>query len=359
MNKSLWHRIDFTIIIATFTLVFIGLLMIYSATGQDLSPSSEVRRQLMFFITGLVVMILFMAIDYDFWGRIHLSIYGLIIVLLVGVLFVGHTVSGAQRWISMGPLGTFQPSEMAKLALIITLARILSLREHWKLLDVLKTGLYIGVPWLLILIQPDLGTALVLVAVGMIMLYAVGVKPWILVSAIMAGFLTAPLILQDYQKRRLLTFINPEGDPEGGGWNIIQSTIAIGSGKIWGKGMFLGTQSQLDFVPEHSTDFIFSVMGEELGLVGALSLLILYFLLLWQGITIAQKSKDTFGTLMAIGIVAMLGFHIFVNIGMTIGIMPVVGVPLPFVSYGGSSMLTNMMAVGILGSIYLRRATIF
>jgi rod shape determining protein RodA len=259
----------------------------------------------------------------------------------------------------MGPLGTFQPSEMAKLALIITLARILSLREHWKLLDVLKTGLYIGVPWLLILIQPDLGTALVLVAVGMIMLYAVGVKPWILVSAIMAGFLTAPLILQDYQKRRLLTFINPEGDPEGGGWNIIQSTIAIGSGKIWGKGMFLGTQSQLDFVPEHSTDFIFSVMGEELGLVGALSLLILYFLLLWQGITIAQKSKDTFGTLMAIGIVAMLGFHIFVNIGMTIGIMPVVGVPLPFVSYGGSSMLTNMMAVGILGSIYLRRATIF
>lgn len=359
MHKPWWHRIDFIIIITTLTLIFIGMLMIYSASKQDCSASSEVRRQLIFFFAGLLLMMLFTAIDYDLWGKIYKYIYGLNIALLVGVMFLGHTVSGAQRWISLGPLGTFQPSEMAKLAVIITLAKFLSLKEIWKPQDFAKAAFYIGVPLLLILIQPDLGTALVLIAVGLTMLYVTGVKPALIFSTILAGLCAAPFVLHDYQKKRLLTFINPEGDPSGAGWNLLQSMTAIGSGKIWGKGIFLGTQTQLDFVPEHATDFIFTVVGEELGLVGAVGILILYFFLIWQAITIAQKSRDTFGTLLAIGIVAMFGFHIFVNIGMTIGIMPVVGLPLPFVSYGGSSLLTCMISIGILGSIYLRRASIF
>lgn len=359
MNKPLWHRIDFTIIITTLALIFVGILMIYSANSNDFGTSSEVRRQLTFFLVGLFFMILFTAIDYDFWGGIYKYIYGINIVLLISVLILGHTVQGAQRWVTLGPLGTFQPSEMAKLAIIITLARFLSLKEVWRPFDLLKVAIYVGIPLILILIQPDLGTALVLIAVTIAMLYTVGIKPWIILSTILAGVSMAPFILHDYQKKRLLTFINPEQDPTGGGWNLIQSQIAIGSGKILGKGIFLGTQSQLDFVPEHSTDFIFTIVGEELGLVGSVGILLLYFSLIWQCITIVQKSRDLFGSLVAIGIVAMFGFHIFVNIGMTVGIMPVVGLPLPFVSYGGSSLLTNMMAIGILGSIYLRKTSIF
>jgi rod shape determining protein RodA len=212
---------------------------------------------------------------------------------------------------------------------------------------------------MLILVQPDLGTALVLVAVTLILFYFIGLKPWILFSTLFFGLAMAPFILHDYQKQRLLTFINPEGDPEGGGWNLIQARIAIGAGKIWGKGIFLGTQNQLNFVPEHSTDFIFTIVGEELGIIGAVGILLLYFYLLWQGLSVARDSRDLFGTLLAIGIVAMFGFHIFVNIGMNIGIMPVAGIPLPFISYGGSSLLTSMISIGILGSIYYRKGHIF
>jgi rod shape determining protein RodA len=358
LNKPWWHRIDFSLILTTVTLIFIGLVMISSASGNHFS-SPEVRRQFTYFIIGFLLLVLFTAIDYEFWGRTYKYIFALNIVLLTAVMIFGHTVKGAQRWVSLGPLGTFQPSETAKLATIITLAKILTMNEAWKIRDILKAGLYVAIPWLLILIQPDLGTALVLIAVSLALFYMAGVKPWILFSTMLAGLLAAPFVLKDYQKRRLLTFINPEGDPEGSGWNLIQAKIAIGSGKIWGKGIFLGTQNQLNFVPEHSTDFIFTVIGEELGMVGAAGILLLYFYLLWQGLSIARSSRDSFGTLLAVGIVAMLGFHIMVNIGMTLGIMPVAGIPLPFISYGGSSLLTNMMAIGILGSIYFRRRKIF
>lgn len=333
--------------------------MIHSANGMDLSQSSEVKRQTTYFIFGTFLMVLFMAIDYDFWGRIYKYIYVLNIILLIGVLFFGHTIQGAQRWISLGPLGTFQPSEMAKLATIITLARFLSLKEGWKPIDILKASVLVIIPLILIMLQPDLGTALVLVAVTVIMFYSIGIKPLMILGVLVSGLAISPFVLKEYQKKRLLTFINPEIDPEGSGWNLIQAKIAIGSGKLWGKGIFLGTQNQLNFVPEHSTDFIFTIIGEELGLVGAVGILILYFYILWQGLTISQSSRDSFGTLLSIGIVGMLGFHVFVNIGMTLGIMPVAGIPLPFISYGGSSLLTNLMAIGILESIYLRRGQIF
>jgi rod shape determining protein RodA len=359
LNKPWWHRIDFSLILTTVTLIFIGLVMISSASGNNHFSSPEVRRQFTYFMIGFLLLVLFTAIDYEFWGRTYTYILVLNIVLLAAVMIFGHTVKGAQRWVSLGPLGTFQPSETAKLATIIILAKVLTINEILKIQDIIKACLYVGIPWLLILIQPDLGTALVLIAVALAMFYAAGIRPWILISTVLAGLLAAPLVLKDYQKRRLLTFINPEGDPEGSGWNLIQAKIAIGSGKIWGKGIFLGTQNQLNFVPEHSTDFIFTVIGEELGMVGAVGIIFLYFYLLWQGLSIAQSSRDSFGTLLAVGIVAMMGFHIVVNIGMTLGIMPVAGIPLPFISYGGSSLLTNMMAMGILGSIHFRRRKIF
>lgn len=359
LNKPWWHRIDVTLIITTFTLVFIGLIMIYSANGKDAGPSSEVHRQILYISIGTVIMVLFTAIDYELWGRLYRHIYVITIILLIIVLFIGHTVQGAQRWIPLGPLGSFQPSEMAKLAMIITLARFLTLSETLKPITLFYASLLIMLPWVLILIQPDLGTALVLVAITLALFFTVGVKPWLLLSAIVAGLSLGPFVLKEYQKKRLLMFINPEGDPEGGGWNLIQAKIAIGSGKVAGKGIFLGTQNQLNFVPEHSTDFIFTVVGEELGLTGAMGILILYLYLLWKGLSIAQTSRDHFGTLLAVGIVTMFGFHLFVNMGMNIGIMPVTGIPLPFISYGGSSLLTNMMSIGILGSIYFRRGKIF
>lgn len=359
MNKPWWHRIDFTLIITTLTLIFIGLIMIYSANGKEAGQSAEVRRQILYIIVGIVVLVLFTAIDYELWGRLYRHIYVLTIVLLIVVLFIGHTVQGAQRWIPLGPLGSFQPSEMAKLALIITLARFLTLSESFRPITIVYAAIVMAVPGILILVQPDLGTALVLIAITLVLFYSVGVRPWILLSAIVAGLSLGPLVLKEYQKKRLLMFINPEGDPEGGGWNLIQAKIAIGSGKLAGKGIFLGTQNQLNFVPEHSTDFIFTVVGEELGLTGAVGILILYLYLLWKGLSIAQASRDSFGTLLAVGIVTMFGFHLFVNMGMNLGIMPVTGIPLPFISYGGSSLLTNMMAVGILGSVYFRRGKIF
>ncbi len=333
--------------------------MIYSANAKDAGPSSEVRRQILYLVVGTVLMMLFTAIDYELWGRLYRHIYVITIILLIVVLFIGHTVQGAQRWIPLGPLGSFQPSELAKLAMIITLARFLTLSESLKPMTIVYAGILIMLPWVLILIQPDLGTAMVLIAITLVLFYTVGVKPWLLLSAIVAGLAVSPFVLKEYQKKRLLMFVNPEGDPEGGGWNLIQAKIAIGSGKVAGKGIFLGTQNQLNFVPEHSTDFIFTVVGEELGLTGAVGILILYLYLFWQGLSIAQASRDHFGTLLAVGIITMLGFHVLVNMGMNIGIMPVTGIPLPFISYGGSSLLTNMMSIGILGSVYFRRGKIF
>ncbi|MDQ7821992.1 MAG: rod shape-determining protein RodA [Candidatus Eremiobacteraeota bacterium] len=359
MNRAWWHKIDFTLVLAVSTLVFIGILMIYSANGREPDSLSEVKKQLFYFLTGLVLMAVFTLVDYELWGRTSWYIYGLTIALLIAVMLFGHSAKGAQRWLSLGPIGAFQPSEMAKLAVIITLARFLSLHDSWTSRDILKALFYMLVPLALIFVQPDLGTALVLLAVTAAMLFAIGVKPWILLSTLCAGLFTAPFILKEYQKKRLLTFLNPEADPEGAGWNLVQAKIAVGSGKLWGKGIFMGTQNNLNFVPEHSTDFIFTVIGEELGLVGGVGILVLYFYVLWKGIAIAESSHDLFGSLLAIGIVAMLGFHVFVNIGMTLGIMPVAGIPLPFVSYGGSSLITSMVAMGMLGSIYFRRERIF
>ena len=276
-------------------------------------------------------------------------------------MFVGTSALGAQRWIQLGPI-TIQPSEFSKLIMIICTAALLSDRigklNTWR--SLLPIALFVGIPFLLVLKQPDLGTSLVFLAIALGMLFISNIKMSLLRNASIVGIILAPIgwhFLKDYQKSRILVFLDPNADPFGAGYHIIQSKIAIGSGELFGKGLFQGTQSQLNFLPENHTDFIFSVIGEELGFLGCLFILFLYFILIYRGLITAKECKDPFGMLLATGIVSMWAFQILVNVGMTCGIMPVTGIPLPFMSYGVSALTTNMMAMGILMSIYMRQQT--
>lgn len=355
MFQHWWKRIDFPLVLAVLSLVAFGFVLIYSATGRGPEATSEVGRQFLWFVPGLLMMILMALVDYEFWGKMHRWIYVLNVMLLLSVLVLGHEARGSQRWLALGPL-TIQPSEIAKIFFIMTLARFLSTRVgQLTVRDVAFSLLHLAIPMLLILLQPDLGTALVLLAIYFVLMFMAGVSPWFLAGLCSLGGAVAPFVLKGYQKKRFLVFLNPEGDPHGGGWNLIQSKIAIGSGKLLGKGLFAGTQGQLRFVPEHSTDFIFTVVGEEHGFVGAIILLLLYFFVIWQAIRISCQARDSYGRLIAAGVMTMFLFHIVINIGMTIGLMPITGIPLPFLSYGGSSLLTNMMAVGLLLGISFRR----
>lgn len=344
------QRLDLPLVLVAFILTALGLVAIYSATGQDFSAGGEFRRQLQFAVLGLVLFGLCAWSDYETWGKLHWLLYLVALGFLVAVDAVGHTARGSQRWLSLGPLA-FQPSELAKLAVLNTLARVLSRdRASW-----LQALVLAGIPTLLIFLQPDLGTALVIAAVVLVLFYARGVNPLWLVALVLIGLMTAPLVLHDYQRERLMTFLHPERDPTGSGWNLIQSQIAVGSGEIWGKGLFHGTQNQFNFVPEHHTDFIFTVIAEELGLVGGIAVLLLYLYVLSSGLATARVARDRYGSLLALGIVTVLGFHVVVNIGMVIGLMPVTGVPLPLLSYGGSSLWVTMVMLGLLFSVRARK----
>ena len=358
MYKSWWLKLDYVLIFLMVILVLFGFIMIYSANGKESSTGSEFFRQVVYFFVGLVFLIIFTSVDYQFLSSIELYLYIVTCISLTAVLFIGTEALGAQRWISLGGF-TFQPSEMAKIFIIISLASRLSKEDALQYEKLLGTIIYLAIPMLLIMKQPDLGTALVLIFVFFAMLFVRGLNIFWILGASAAGMAVAPLVLKDYQKKRLMVFLNPDMDPSGDGWNIRQSLIGIGSGKMWGKGLYFGTQTHLQFVPEHSRDFIFTVLGEELGFVGGASLIALYFFFLWKAAVIAKTSKDMTGSLIATGIAAFFFFHIFVNIGMTIGIMPVTGIPLPFLSYGGSSLITNMIAVGLLLNVSLRREQFF
>ncbi|MCL6640627.1 MAG: rod shape-determining protein RodA, partial [Candidatus Rokubacteria bacterium] len=279
---------------------------------------------------------------------------------LAAVLVVGDVRLGAQRWIPLGPFGAFQPSEVAKLALIVTLARHLDVARTLPRMRALFPFLaHAALPALLIMRQPDMGTALVLVAILAAMLYVGGARPADLAGLGAAGAVVAPFFwqaLHDYQRRRLTAFLDPAADPLGAGYALIQAKIAIGSGQLFGKGLFAGTQNVLRFIPEQHTDFIFTVVGEELGLAGTLALLGLFLVWIWRALGIAAGARDRLGALMAAGVAAMMLFHVVVNVGMTIGLMPVTGIPLPLVSYGGSSLLVTLAATGLLLGIRLRRS---
>lgn len=350
-------HIDLPLLIALILVSLAGLFVLYSATGED---SGAVINQAIRLGVGFLVMLVFAQIPprtFSYWS-LPLFLFGA--VLLVLVLFFGVIVNGAQRWLPVPMLGRFQPSEIMKLALPITVAWYLSQRTlPPKMLDVVVCLLIVGIPSALIGTQPDLGTAILVAVAGLIALFFAGLS-WRLISfaGVMAA-IAAPLmyiyVLHDYQRRRVDTLFNPEADPLGAGWNIIQSKIAIGSGGLMGKGWLNGTQSRLDFLPESSTDFILAVIGEELGLIGITVLLALYLFIIGRGLFISWQASDTFGRLLGVSLSLTFCVYVVVNMGMVSGLLPVVGVPLPLVSYGGTSAVTLLAGFGILMSIHTHR----
>lgn len=363
MPRKLTQRLDWTLLATVLLLVAVGCTMIYSATRAEMG-GRKLMLQLVWVALGLAVLASVTIVDYNRLASLAIPFLGFCVFLLLVVLVSGHFVQGARRWIPLGPLN-IQPSELLKLALIVFLGGYLAHHEEetQDFALVLRALVYMGLPTLLVLAQPDLGTPVLLFLVWMAMLFLSGARV-IHLGGIAFAFLmlfTAAWglnIIPRHQKDRLTAFIDPDADPQGQGWQLKQSLIAIGSGHIVGKGLFKGTQSRLRFVPDQETDFVFTVVGEETGFLGSLSLLGLFGVLLYRTLSIAALAKDTAGRLIAGGIATMFLVHIVVNMGMTLGLMPVKGMPLPFVSYGGSNMLTMMAAVGLLQSIYIHRQKI-
>ncbi|MBQ1614847.1 MAG: rod shape-determining protein RodA [Selenomonas sp.] len=362
MTKNILRRTDWTLMMATAGIILMSLIIIGSATHIN-TPGEErywfVARQGLFAVVNLAMAAFLMNFDYKMLQGYGNKLYIFNLIMLLAVMLVGQSALGAQRWISIGPI-SIQPSEFSKLIMIVSLAGMLEEKvgKLNTLEDLIPVAAYVGLPFLLVLKQPDLGTSLVFMAIFFGMVFVCGIRLRLLGGIFAAGIAMMPLLwhfLKDYQKMRIMVFMDPNVDPLGSGYHIIQSKIAIGSGMLWGKGLFEGTQSQLNFLPENHTDFIFAVVGEELGFIGVVCLLLLYMVVLWRGVQIAKDASDMFGRLLAVGITSMLAFHVLVNVGMTLGIMPVTGIPLPLMSYGVSSLTTNIMAVAILINIQLRK----
>lgn len=348
-------HLDIPLFLGVLILTILGLVILYSAEGQDLRFIAQQGGR---FIVAYGLMFLAAQIPPHVYYRWAPWVFLVGLFLLVGVLLVGDVGKGARRWLDLGIL-RFQPSEIMKVAIPLFVAWFL----HEKVLPpslgaILVVAAIIGVPVLLTAKQPDLGTALMLAFTGASVLFLSGFGwRWMLIMAIAVGG-TVPFLwhhMHDYQQQRVLTFLDPERDPLGSGYHIIQSKIAIGSGGVFGKGWLNGTQSHLDFLPEHSTDFIFAVAGEEFGLIGGTIIILVYLYIVLRGMRIAMRAQDTFTRLLAGGISLTFFFSFFINIGMVSGILPVVGLPLPLISYGGTSMLTLMLSFGILMSIQTHR----
>lgn len=354
------RNIDKLLLFATLALGVFGIIMIFSATRADSPSTYYLKRQLMFFILALLFMLLGAGFDYHKIMPYAKIIYGITVFLLMVVLLFPAR-GGAHRWITL-PFFEPQPSEIAKLAVIIMLATFIADRRM-ELSSFKDFGKALGialVPMFFIFLEPDLGMTLSLfiIAVGMLLVGGATLRQMAILGAGSLVAVVAGLqfhLLKSYQLSRLLVFLKPDMDPLESGYNLLQSKIAIGSGQLVGKGLFQGTQTNLKFIPEHHTDFIFSVIGEELGFIGGIVLLALFAVLLWRAFKIAITARDAFGTMLAVGIVVMFFFQIVVNVGMTMGIMPITGIPLPFVSYGGSSLIVNFFCVGLLLNIGMRR----
>ena len=336
--------------------------MIYSAVtaGTGTPQKAFYLKQLLWYGLGLVAMIGSFLFNYKMLERWAYVIYGVCILLLVGVLFYGKYVGGSQRWLVFGPVSV-QPSEAVKLGVIIMLARHYSkfaTTQGFMMRELIRPMLMTAIPCMLIVKQPDLGTALLIALIAVTMTVFVKIERRSFMYLLVSGTLVVPLVwffLKGYQKQRILTFLNPDRDPLGAGYHIIQSKIAIGSGMITGKGFLKGTQNALSFLPEQHTDFIFSVLAEEWGFLGSVALLFIFLLFIIWGLNVAYGCRDSFGIILALGLTAMVFWQVFINIGMVMGLMPVVGVPLPMISYGGSSTVTVMMCVGVLININMRR----
>ena len=366
-DRPTFRRLDLIdpyLLIATLLLIGYGLVITYSTSFEDQAagdPMQFVLRGVIFALLGLVVMSAVAWFDYAWFGTFAPLLYVLTIGLLVLVLLIGHNVLGGQRWVTIAGQ-KFQVSEFAKVLMIIVLARYFADR-HDRIrspLVLLGALLLLLPPFALVYRQPDLGTSLVFVAIFFGMAYLAGARPWQLASLVAVGVAGFPLIwslLQDYQRSRLTAFLDPYADPQGAGWNIIQSLIAIGSGQATGKGLTAGTQSPLGYLPIAESDFVFAGLAEDLGFVGGVILFALYAVLLIAALRIAFRAREPFGLFVGAGVFSMLAFQLVVNVGMAMSLMPVTGIPLPFISHGGSSLLSVCMALGILQSIAMRRDT--
>ena len=350
-------HLDPPLMVGLLLLMFSGLAVLYSAGGESMDL---VVRQCVRFGAGLAALFLLAQIpprSYRFWAPV---IYSIGLVLLIMVLFIGTEAKGAQRWLSIPGAGRFQPAEVMKLAVPAMVAWYFSERTlPPRLPDVIAALLLLSVPAMLIGLQPDLGTAILIAASGLVVMFMAGLSWRLITVAVMIVITAAPLmyffVMHDYQRNRVDTFLNPEADPRGTGWNIIQSKTAIGSGGVNGKGWLDGTQSRLDFLPESSTDFILAVLSEEFGLVGVSILLMMYLVIVGRGFFISWHAQDTFARLLAASLVMTFFIYVFVNIGMVSGLLPVVGVPLPLISYGGTSVVTLLASFGILMSVHTHR----
>ncbi len=402
-RKSLlqqWHQVDWLLMAVYVAMTIFGALMIHSVNLKEDLPYSW--QHLVTGFLGFVIALAIARCNYEILVRWKWIIYGFTNFSLIAVQIVGTTALGAQRWINIGGFHV-QPSEFAKVGLILTLAAFLESKISMGILDLAKALAIASVPWILVFFEPNLGTSLILGSITIGILYWANVNPgWLvllispLVSAIVYNvyvpvwvlcisalawiawrslpwpWLTAPIavginiaagnlgqilwqLLKDYQKDRLTGFLNPEKDPLGTGYHLIQSRIAIGSGQLHGRGLFEGTQTQLSFIPEQHTDFIFSAIGEELGFIGCLCVLACFWFICFRLVIIAQTAKDNFGSLLTIGVVSMLIFQMFINIGMNIGLAPVTGIPLPLLSYGRSALLSNFIALGLVQAVANRR----
>lgn len=367
MKSRILKNIEWEILICCIILFIIGCVSLYSATQE--TDFVELKRQIIWLVVSIPIMIAIICIDYNIIARVSPIFYGIFMVLLIAVLFT-KPVNGASSWFTITEGIQFQPSEFAKIFVIITLSYLMSIfqkkdkNEVNKPLKLLAILAVVAVPVLLIIKQPDYGTAIAFMIATLLMIFTAGIDKRYIIGAILVVVIVLPLVytfvLPEHAKTRIDVFLNPNLDPRGSGYNVIQSKLAIGSGGLIGMGLLKGNQTQLGFLYPKTTDFIFSVIGEEMGFIVAGAVIILYVILITKAVYVAKTAKDDLGSYIAIGIVGIFLFHMIENIGMTMGLLPITGVPLPFVSYGGSSLVTNFICIGLLLNISGRRQkTIF
>ena len=344
-----------------FVVGLIGVTMIYSATGGvwDLGASKHLMR----LVVGMVFMLIIAVTNIRVWMALAYPAYLIALALLIGVEFFGVSVNGSQRWLDLG-ITRMQPSEFMKMAMVLALARFYHDLPQWRVskpVGIFVASTIVFVPVLFILRQPDLGTSLLLIATGIVLIFLAGINWRVIMTAAVASAVTIPVFffygLKDYQKERVLTFLDPERDPTGASYHIIQSKIALGSGGIDGKGFLQGTQASLNYVPENRTDFVFTVIGEEFGLIGGLGTMAVYILIISVCFWLANQCRTVFSRMLILGLISTFALYIFINLAMVMGLAPVVGVPLPLISYGGTVMFTVMAGFGMILSAHLHRET--
>lgn len=361
MKKKLLKNTEWTVLIVSVLLFIIGSVALFSATQS--TEYGELKKQIQWFLVSIPFLILAYFIDYNVITRFSPALYIVMLLLLVGVLFT-EPINGATSWFQIGESFAIQPSELAKVVVVLFISFLINklqvrgrreINKIWKLLIVL---VFMALPIGLIIVQPDFGTAMAYIFAMVFILFSAGIDKKYIIAACLLVAILVPVVynnLPDHALRRIEVFLNPESDPRGDGYNIIQSKLAIGAGQLTGMGLLQGNQTQLGFLYPKTTDFIFSVIGEELGFIATAGILVLYVILITKTIYIAKTAKDNMGSYIAIGIGGIFFFHMIENIGMTIGLLPITGVPLPFVSYGGSSLITNFICIGLLLNISARR----